>query len=282
MASHIFRSGIVAPAAGKKRRAIKKNFGHGIVAEVDPETAPSYLERMDAQRKEWKEADRSRFYNPDRDPDAEGTWNVYVWGTPNAELQKERWHFMGQKRKKPLRRKPMTINRLCAGIRQSLGIPKERPIKLISEQDDNARKARGDVWEQDPPKHHDTLAPWDAPVEAMKLRSIPKTSRRTLRKDRSPQIQGSPKIASTGRVVGFTFRTRYVAWGKRGAGPWYYLGPCMEQTKAKGKAEIRARFPIYPDPVLIEVRSLSYSMRTRLKEGKLKPGTAKIPLPGGN
>lgn len=278
--THIFKSGIIAPAEGKTRRAIKTDTLAVLDApEAETGAADTYLERMAAQRKVWKEEDARRFYNPDADKDANGIWNAYMWGTYNAELQKERWHYIGQRRKKPLRRKPMTINRLCAGIRQSLGIPKDRPIKLISEQDDNVRKRRGDVWEHIPPKHFETLASWEPPEEALALRELPKQRVTRHKKDRSPQLAGSPKLASTGRVVGFNFKTRYVAWGRSKKDGWVYLGPCMEKTRRSSRTEILHRFPIYPDPVIVEVRTLTYSMRSRLRDGRVRPGQTKIAPP---
>jgi hypothetical protein len=263
MADHVFRSGIVAPAEGRKRRAVqtpKQMAEEAILNDEDGNKAGlSYIERMAAQRKIWKEQDEARFYNPDLHLGDEGTWNVYVWMTR--------------------RRKKMTQNRLFAGIRQSLKIPKDRPVKLISDRDDAARKKRNEVWEHIPPKHHDTLAPWSPPKEALALRALPKQTKTKIRKDTSPKVEGSPKVASTGRVVGFTFKTRYVAWGKRGTGPWTYLGPCLEQKKTSAKKEIRDRFPIYADPVIVAVKDLKYSMRNRLRDGRIVPGSTKINPP---
>jgi hypothetical protein len=277
----VFRSGIVAPAEGKKRRAIVKADPPPVPTWQEAQAA-SYLERMAEQRRLWKEQDQARFYNPDADPDRDGIWNVYVWMTYDSKLQRERWHYVGQRDKKTKRRKTMTLNRLFAGIRQALNIPKDRPVKLISAQDDAARKRRGEVWELEPPKHHETLAPWTPPKEAMKLRELPPPTKTKIRKDTSPKVQGEPKLASTGRVVGFTFKTRYVAWGKRQGSAWVYLGPCIEQKKVSAKKEIRDRFPLYPDPVIVAVKDLTYSMRSRLRDGRLKPGTTKVPLPKVN
>ncbi len=279
--TEIMHAGIAAPAETPKRepKRIRVPTLERIadaVAESGPDSSPSYIERMAQQRRDWKEQDRKKFYNPEhalpakQDPD-DKVWNVYVWNDEGSRTSGPHWVKVGERTKKTNRRKPMTQNRLFAIVRQQFGIPRESCVLLVSQRDD-----RGD---HPAPKHRDTLRPHKPPTEALAVRETPKTKKTKIRKDRGTQVQLDKHERRDGSVF-FTFKTRYVAWAKQPRGTkFFYLGPCESGTKVSAKAEIRKRYPIYPDPVVLEVRRLSYSLRSRIRSGKLIAGVTKMKLP---
>lgn len=241
----------------------------------EPIEPPSYIERMAEQRKQWKEADKAKFYNPSRDPEADKVWVVYAW--LNGKNRKGRWHCLGERAKKPGRRKPMTMNRLFAGIRTRFGLLKEVPVLLVSRQDDRARISRNE--EHAPPKHHDTLRPHRAPDASLKLEVLAPTPKRKVKKDTAPKVQLERKVGTTSKVM-FTFKTRYVAWGRMPGREWYFLGAAEDGTRKGAAAEIKTRYPMYADLKVLEVKALKYSLRSRIMDGRLRAGVSKDTPPG--
>lgn len=270
------RAPAAAPARAPKRiRVIKTLLGNSEPTEV-PEMPLTYIERMAEQRKRWREQDRARFYNPDATEDGEKEWQVYAW-LPDTSREQYDWHHMGQRRKKPQRRKPMTINRLFAIIRQQFHLAKDVEVMLISTGDDLARRKRGESLPA--PKHFETTRPHAAPPAALAKQPRAKTARTRIKKDASPKLDLARKEDSAGRVS-FTFKTKYVAWGRVLSGSsWTYLGPAAAKTKREARREIEKRFPIYSTLELRDVKTLSYSLRSRLKTGSVLPGRTVMPLP---
>lgn len=272
-------AGLRAPAASparapKRIRVIKTQLGDSEPTEV-PEMPLTYIERMAEQRRQWKEQDRARFYNPDATEDGEKEWQVYAWLPVQRNVFE--WQHAGVRRKKPQRRKPMTINRLFAIVRQQFHLAKDTPVILISTGDDLARKRRGELLP--PPKHYETTRPVAPPSVALAKRPRAKTTRTRIRKDVSPKLDLDRKEDSAGRVS-FTFKTKYVAWGRALSGSsWTYLGPAQAKTKHEARREIEKRFPLYPNVELRDVKTLSYSLRSRLKTASILPGKTTMPLP---
>lgn len=118
----------------------------GPVAPAEPAKTADELwqERMAAQRRAWREQDTRRYVDKTKEQLLEAgfrddLWHVYTF-------HRKRWHFVGTRDMKTHRRKPMTLNRLFASIRMRFGIPRNQPVKLISQVDDQMRKQRGDPF----------------------------------------------------------------------------------------------------------------------------------------
>lgn len=277
----ILSSGLVVPAPGRSRKRIQRAMEQNrelivdVISMQQENRNVAWQERMARQRAEWRQQDKKKFYNPEHELPAgedplDKEWNVYAWTDSDHGLS---WYLAGERHKKPGRRKPMTQNRLFAGIRQQFGIARDTPVLLVSQRDDKGAESHP------APKHRDTLRPWKPPKEAVALREIPKVQKTKIRKDTSPKMKIEPKIASTGRVIGFTFKTRYVAWGRTGPKhAWFYLGPCGAMTKRDAKREIGHRHPTHSEVVVIDVRTLSYSLRSRIRSN-LVPGVTKMEPP---
>lgn len=243
--------------------------GDTLVALPELQLEPSWIERMAEQRKRWKEQDQARYVNPDKDPEAEAVWVVYAWLTSKAGAG---WQCMGEKRKKTHRRKSMTMNRLFANLRQSLGLSKETPLLLISRQDDRVRRKTSREFE--PPKHHNTLRPHKPPAASLKLAVLTPTPKRKIRKDTSVKLKLEKTTRKDG-AVRFTFKTRYVAWGQMTGRSWYFLGAAEDGTRKGATAEMKQRWAAYSEIVVVEVKSLKYSLRSRIMDGRLRAGVSK-------
>lgn len=101
------------------------------------ETLPDFETRMADQRHVWSQQGTDRFRNPDHDDVGDREWRAYAWF--------DRWILLGTRPVKRHRRKPMTMNRLFAGVRQAFGgrIASYVPVKLITTTDDLLRIGRG-------------------------------------------------------------------------------------------------------------------------------------------
>lgn len=108
-------------------------------ATLDGAPTETFEERMARQRAEWRAHDVQRFLNPDKCPETDAIWHVYAWMP-----RKREWRFVGERPIRNHRRKPMTMNRLFAAIRQRYGLRKRAVIKLISATDDAVRQRRGE------------------------------------------------------------------------------------------------------------------------------------------
>lgn len=110
------------------------------------EPATVYEDRMAAQRKEWRDQDTARYRNPDFNSTdlREYEWRCYAWNG-------RKWKLVGTRPVRRNRRKPMTMNRLFAGIRRALGLRAHVPVRLVTAADDERRIARG--FDHFPPQH---------------------------------------------------------------------------------------------------------------------------------
>lgn len=279
MDDQTLHAGITAPAAHHGKRIRIKPFEPTFEEISEHRGADAYEERMAKQRREWRLQDERKFYNPEhavpasQDPD-DTVWNVYAWRDSKGRTAGAMsWHFMGSRPVRKGRRKPMTMNRLFAALRQRFGVARDTPLLLVSKRDDHGNHPA--------PKHRDTLRPHAAPAAAVAVSPTVAPHLTRHRKNRAPKLELVKRTDSAGRVT-FTVRTRYVAFGRRDGskgGGWTYLGPCQATTKAKGRAEIEHRYPLYPTVTLFQVSSLSYSLRVRLMNGSILPGTTKMHLP---
>lgn len=114
----------------------------------------SYEERMAEHRKEWRRQDQRRYEAPWRrsglvDAEGDNHWLVFAWSA------KQRcWVHIAERRVKSRRRKPMTMNRLFAGIRQQIGLKRDVVVKLITVTDHALALAADPKWNKRPPQHH--------------------------------------------------------------------------------------------------------------------------------
>lgn len=255
----------------------QKRFGEQLTFQLpaDMPEPPSYMERMAKQRRQWKEQDRARFYNPDELPDGEKVWRVYAWLLPRDPKKAPEWMFYGERRKKMNRRKPMTMNRLFAAIRQTVGLHADVPVLLISVQDDEARKKRGESFP--PPKRVETLRPHVPPKKALEVVKFPKAKPRKVR-DTALKVEADSEVHSNG-VVRFTFKTLYVGWGKSPKGDWFFLGSTEARTAKLSQNEIARRFPLMRDVRVLPVKSLKYTLRVKMLANEIVAGQTKMVPP---
>lgn len=221
-----------------------------------PPAGPTWEERVAKQRAEWRRQDRERFVNPDFDPDLDAVWNVYQWCGDSIG-----WDKLGSVRKKPGRRKAMTMNKLFASLRRRFSVAANVPLKLISRQDDLARVRQHQFLA--PPKHFETTASATPRPESLKIDKAPKQPVRRVRKDTSALISK---------------RTKFVAWGALG-GKWFFLGACESHTKRESRREIEKRFPVYVNPTILAVTDLKYALRNRVLSGQYVAGVTRMKPP---
>lgn len=246
-------------------------------APATPSSEEKYEQRMEEERRRWREQDQRRFVNPDRDPELDAVWVVYVW-------RENEWHLAGFRRKKPLRRKEMTLPKLFGIVRNQLKLGREEIVKLVSLQDAHVSK------HFPPPAVKQSHVHMNGTEDERRLLQRAPRRRPSLRPEEPPEgvfddieapEQGVREVPD-GSVV-FTSKTRYVAWGKKPRrtddGKWWFLGPCLSQKKRESEAEIRRRFSIYPDVRVVEVRTLSYSLRSRIRDSRVVAGSTRMHLP---
>lgn len=243
---------------------------------------------ISAPRPKTKLRDDQRYINPTYDPRLDAVWHVYMWDG-------HKWVFQGGVRKKPNRRKPMTMNRLFAAIRQSHSIAKEVPVRLISAQDDAEREKRG--LEMAPPERRGTTRPTEPPAVALAtpgkreapapVRKIKVATPAPKSAERSPRdidaAQAVRNIKSPGpRPVAAPKpkpnKARFAVWGAM-HGKTYYLGAYNEPKVVSAKSAAMARFP---DHVGIKVRpmtALPYSTRNHITDGELVAGVTEMEAP---
>lgn len=140
---------------------------------------PEWEERMaPASARNWQKRDRTRFLPPDRRPDGVNAdydvrhdhWLVFAWKpyrtasgrgwvtTANERgerIRRCRWTLVAEKNVRRGRRKPMTMARLFASLRQQCGLDKFVPMKLTTTYDHaQALAHEGNSWFTRPPQHH--------------------------------------------------------------------------------------------------------------------------------
>lgn len=100
-----------------------------------------FRERMQAQRRAWREQDLNRFRDTSKDPQEQKVWRVYAyslgfWGCPPY------WYLCGTRPKQAHRRRARTFRQLGAAVRAQFSLTRDTSIRLISVADDKARLAR--------------------------------------------------------------------------------------------------------------------------------------------
>lgn len=125
------------------QQAVREILEGPVVPAGDPQD--EFTKRMAQQRRDWRKQDLQRYKDEQRERLSltfrDDTWNVYGW----SPLYRK-WIMLGKRPVKSHRRKPMTMNRLFAAIRQRFGVPKHVTIKLITELDDALRRRRGEKF----------------------------------------------------------------------------------------------------------------------------------------
>lgn len=233
-----------------------------IVAPEPGESTPQseWEERMSNQRSNWRAQDNAKYINPEYDPELDVTWHIYMWQGP-----KKGWKKVGYNRKKPGRRKPMTMNRLFANIRQKFQIASEVPVKLISQQDDEQRIAKKLMLapperkkgnRPDEPLPESLVTPGlrdpkdKPPVRVIKGQPVPK-------KKAAPAAKAAPAKKPAGDKI------RFATWGAM-HGKTYFLGASKAARKVDAKHEAQAAFAGHVGLKTVAIADMPYAVRNEI------------------
>lgn len=267
-----------------------------------PTPKPEWEERMAKQRAKWREEDRAKYVNPDFDPDANAVWNVYQWRGNVLG-----WEKVGSAHKKPGRRKPMTLNRLFAGIRQKFGIASNVPVRLISQQDDATRIR--DRQYLAPPSRKMTTAPIEPQIKDYRVNGIAKGRTPAAEKlteatlsqkdkqavkaivaglgsDKKPLKRIGILAAGATTLPGGRITTKaptkaglkFAAWGTL-QGSWYFLGTSHDPSKQAVQNQMKAQFPAFGNITVVSVSKMSYGLRNQLTDSDLIAGVSTMEPP---
>jgi hypothetical protein len=217
--------------------------------------------------------DDQRYINPAYDPRLDAIWHVYMWDGKT-------WQMVGEVRKKPNRRKPMTMSRLFAGIRNKFSIAKEVPIRLISKQDDSERTKRGlELASPERRKGNRQEEPLAIALATPGKRvAAPPPPRKPSPKAKVDIPAPKSKKTTTEAQNDPSGKARYAMWGAM-HGRTYFLGTSSANRQTYAKLETQSRFPDHVGIKAVPITNLPYATRNEIRDGGLVAGVTEMEAP---
>lgn len=258
--------------------------------EAPASTGPTWEERVAKQRSQWRAQDQSKYINPSYDPELDATWNIYMWRGETVG-----WEKVGQHRKKPGRRKGMTMNRLFANIRQKFEVAGQVPLLLISEQDDAERIKNKQFLA--PPGRRPSLRPEEPPARSLATpgkREVAPEPRNAhlLKADGTPKkaptkpepkkeakvlpLKKAEQKSTPEKSVGE--RVRFASWGSLN-GKSYFLGTWKGTSKRDAHNAAHAKFTSHTGIRTVAIADMPYSTRNEIVAEGVVPGVTEMEAP---